>query len=99
MQLYTKHHLGAFPPSAKCDGIVPPAEATVFHAGDRNPLVSLDGGAAAVAVCGDAARPSQPEEAAARGATTYLASDASGAGVAVAIEGPDGWRCRAVMLN
>jgi len=156
VRLYTKHHLGAFPPSARCDGIVPPAEATVFHAGDRNPLVPLDGGAAAVAVCGDAARASHPGEAAGRGATTYLASvfiipsqfaseaanlalhaaryamvvamanyggpsgglasagrsaiwsergerlvelGASGAGVAVAIESPDGWRCRAVMLN
>jgi len=74
VRLYTKHHLGAFPPSASCDGMVPPPEATVFEAGDRNPLVSLDGGTAAVAVCGDAARPSHPEEAAARGATTYLAS-------------------------
>src|SRR5262249_12250098 len=154
VRLYTKHHLGAFPPNASCDGIVPPAEATVFHAGDRNPLVALDGSTAAVAVCGDAARASHPENAAARGATTYLASvfiipsqfaretanlalhavrhamvvamanyggpsgglasagrstiwsergerlvelDATGAGVAVAIESSGGWRCRAVM--
>src|SRR5262245_55051500 len=41
VDLYTKHRLGAFPPSACCDGVVPPAEATVFQPGDRNPLVPL----------------------------------------------------------
>ena len=40
--LYTKHRLGAFPPSARCDsctGTVPPAEASVFQSGDRSPLI------------------------------------------------------------
>jgi predicted amidohydrolase len=74
VDLYTKRRLGAFPPDASPDGIVPPAEATVFHPGDRNPLVRFDGHAAAVAVCSDIRRPSHPEEAAGRGATTYLAS-------------------------
>src|SRR5438477_1218537 len=40
--LYTKHHLGAFPPSAicdSCDGTVPPSETSVFQPGDRSPLI------------------------------------------------------------
>jgi predicted amidohydrolase len=74
VDVYTKHHLGAFPSSASQDGIVPPAEATVFHPGDRNPLVRLGDGVAAVAVCADIGRPSHPESAAKRGARTYLAS-------------------------
>jgi predicted amidohydrolase len=73
-EVYTKHHLGAFPPSACCDGIVPPAEATVFQAGDRNPLIRFGGNIAAVAVCADIGRPAHPEQAAARGAGIYLAS-------------------------
>jgi predicted amidohydrolase len=73
-ELYTKHHLGAFPPSASCDGIVPPAEATVFQPGDRNPLIRFGGNVAAVAVCADIGRPSHPQQAADRGATTYLTS-------------------------
>jgi predicted amidohydrolase len=72
--LYTKHRMGAFPPSASCDGVVPPAESTVFHPGDRNPLVHFDGNTAAVAVCADIGRPSHPQDAADRGAKSYLAS-------------------------
>lgn len=72
--LYTKHCLGAFPLDASPDGIVPPAEATVFHPGDRNPLLRFDGNTAAVAVCADIGRPSHPKEAADRGARNYLAS-------------------------
>ena len=72
--LYTKHHLGAFSTSASCDGVVPPAEATIFHPGNLNPLVQFGGNTAAVAVCADAGRPSHPQEAADRGARTYLAS-------------------------
>ena len=74
VDLYTKHRLGAFPPDVNPDGIVPPAEATVFHPGDRNPLVRCDGHTAAVAVCADIGRPSHPQDAAERGAGTYLAS-------------------------
>jgi predicted amidohydrolase len=73
-ELYTKHHLGAFAPSASCDGTVPPAEATVFQPGDRNPLIRFGGNIAAVAVCADIGRPSHPQQAADRGATIYLAS-------------------------
>jgi predicted amidohydrolase len=72
--LYTKHRLGAFSESAGCDGVVPPAEATVFQPGDLNPLVRFGGHTAAVAVCADTGRPTHPQEAAARGASTYFAS-------------------------
>jgi predicted amidohydrolase len=72
--LHTKHHLGAFPTSASPDGIVPAAEDTVFHPGDRNPLVRWADHTAAVAVCADTSRASHPENAAKRGATIYLAS-------------------------
>lgn len=74
VDVYTKHHLGAFSASASSNGIVPPAEATVFHPGDRNPLVRFGGTTAAVAVCEDAGRPFHPQQAAARGAQIYLAS-------------------------
>ena len=59
---------------AGCDGNVPPAEATVFHPGDRNPLVRFGRNIAAVAVCADIGRPSHPQQAADRGARVYLAS-------------------------
>jgi predicted amidohydrolase len=74
IDVYTKHHLGAFPTSANPGGRVPPPEASVFTAGDRNPLVALRGGTAAVAVCADTGRPSHPQAAAERGAQSYLAS-------------------------
>jgi len=67
IDVYTKRHLGAFPEG-------PPPEETVFRPGTRNPLIDLDGRKAAVAICADAGRPSHPEEAAARGASIYLAS-------------------------
>jgi predicted amidohydrolase len=73
-ELYTKHYLGAFSAGASRDGIVPPAEATVFQPGDRNPLIRFGGNVAAVAVCADVGRPSHAQLAADRGARTYLAS-------------------------
>jgi predicted amidohydrolase len=156
VDLYTKHRLGAFPLDASPDGIVPPAEATVFHPGHRNPLLRFDGNTAAVAVCADIRRPSHPKEAADRGARNYLASmfvipadleqdtailrehavkhsmtvvfanfggpsgglpsggssaivsekgellaqlQATGAGIAIAIEDETGWRTKEVMLE
>ena len=72
--IYTKHRLGAFPAGASPDGIVPPAEASVFQPGDRNPLVRFGGRKAAVAICADTGRPSHARDAADRGATAYLAS-------------------------
>jgi predicted amidohydrolase len=74
VEIYTKHHLGGFSARAARGGVVPPAESTVFHPGDRNPLVRFGGNTAAVAVCADIGRPSHPQAAAARGARTYLAS-------------------------
>jgi predicted amidohydrolase len=72
--LYTKHHLGAFPASANPGGAVPPAEASVFAPGARNPLVPLGEHTAAVAICADIGRPAHAQHAAERGADTYLAS-------------------------
>jgi predicted amidohydrolase len=74
VDLYTKHYLGAFSQRASCDGTVPPAESTVFQAGDRDPLVRFGGHLAAVAVCADIGRSSHSQRAAERGADTYLAS-------------------------
>lgn len=72
--LYTKQRLGAFSAAARVDGVVPPAEATVFHAGEANPLIVTGGHTAAVAVCADIGDPSHARAAAERGADTYLAS-------------------------
>ncbi len=74
IDLYTKHHLGAFPSDVNPDGPAPPAEATVFTPGDRNPLLTLGDDRAALAVCADVGRAAHAEAAAERGATTYLAS-------------------------
>ena len=74
---YTKHRLGAFPPTARCDscdGSLPPAEADLFHPGNHNPLIRLRAHVAAVAVCADIGNPAHAEQAAQRGADTYLAS-------------------------
>ncbi|MGE5232415.1 MAG: carbon-nitrogen hydrolase family protein [Deltaproteobacteria bacterium] len=71
--LYTKQRLGAFSPAASCDGVVPPAEATVFAPGTLDPLVRFGGNTAAVAICADIGDPSHPRRAAGRGADTYLA--------------------------
>jgi predicted amidohydrolase len=73
VDLYTKHHLGAFSPGDNPDGPVPPPEATVFEPGDSNPLVRLGKKTGAVAICADWTRPSHPSDAAARGAKVYLA--------------------------
>ena len=74
VDLYTKQRLGAFPSDASPDGVVPPPEASIFAAGDRNPLVRFDDHTAAVAVCADIGRSSHAREAAERGAGAYLAS-------------------------
>jgi predicted amidohydrolase len=74
IDLHTKQVMGAFPASVSPDGVVPPAEATVFQPGDRDPLVPLGEDTAAVAVCADTGQPSHAQRAAGRGATAYLAS-------------------------
>lgn len=73
-ELHTKRHLGVFSAGASRDGTVPPAEATVFAPGDRDPLLPVGGGLAAVAVCADTGQAAHAQRAADRGAGTYLAS-------------------------
>jgi len=72
--IYTKHYLGAFTERAQCDGVLPPAEATVFQPGSHNPAVQFGGRHAAIAICADVGRPSHAQSAADRGARIYLAS-------------------------
>ena len=155
LELYTKHHLGAFRPQDSQGGAIPPPEDTVFAPGDRNPLVSVDGHVCAVSVCADSLHRSHPRSAYERGARTYFSSqfaipghlefkiavlqkhaerspmttvlsnfagttgglrsaggsgilseqgdmlvqlDADGAGVAVALEEPGGWRTESLAL-
>jgi predicted amidohydrolase len=74
VSVYTKRRLGAFGPGAARDGTVPPAEAVVFEPGVHDPLVEIAGTTAAVAICADVGDPVHAARAAARGASTYLAS-------------------------
>ncbi len=74
VDVYTKHHLGAFPASASVDGFVPPPEVGFFRPGSRNPLVNVAGSPAALAVCSDTGRSTHAQTAAERGAKAYLAS-------------------------
>ncbi len=74
IRLYTKQRMGAFSEAARCDGIVPPPEATVFEPADRNPLIAFAHWTAAVAICADVGQPLHPRRAAERGAMMYLAS-------------------------
>ncbi len=72
--VYTKQHLGTFPPSARVDGELPPSESTVFTPGTSNPEVIVDGHSGAVAICADANRAEHAVRAAERGARIYFAS-------------------------
>lgn len=74
VEIYTKRHLGAFPRRTVPDGSVPPAEATVFEPGDREPVVQLGDSIRGVGICADTSRPSYVERAARRGARSYFAS-------------------------
>lgn len=71
VRAYTKRHLGAFP--ADLAPRVPPPEPSVFAAGDLDPLIHVDGRAAALAICADVNQPAHAQRAAAR-ASIYLAS-------------------------
>ena len=73
-EIYTKHHLGAFPPETNPDGPVPPPEASVFAPGEHDPLIEVKGARIALAICADTNRPNHPAAAAGRGADVYLAS-------------------------
>ncbi|MDQ3279881.1 MAG: carbon-nitrogen hydrolase family protein [Acidobacteriota bacterium] len=72
--LYTKQRMGAFSAAAACDGIVPPAEAMFFTAGEHDPFIDHGGTPAAIAICADTGLASHPQKAAQRGAKTYCAS-------------------------
>lgn len=74
ISLYTKQHLGAFGESARCDGTLPPPEASIFRPGALNPLVRLGDRLGGLAICADTGQASHPRGAAKRGATSYLAS-------------------------
>jgi predicted amidohydrolase len=75
IEIYTKHYLGAFSSDDNPGGAVPPPEPSVFHPGDRNPLLNVASGSkAAVAICADVGRPAHAKAAADRGAQTFLAS-------------------------
>jgi predicted amidohydrolase len=76
IEVYTKHHLGAFSERARVDslnGTIPPAEATIFDPGTSNPLVRVGGHLGAIAICADIGRPLHVQAAAARGVRLYLA--------------------------
>lgn len=53
---------------------LPPAESSVFRAGDRDLAIDVRGARAALAICADAGDPAQSLRAAERGASIYLAS-------------------------
>lgn len=69
---YTKGWLGAFPSDVGPDGVVPPAEDTVFVPGNRQPLVHFEGQCAAIGICGESLFEQHSADAAQRGATAYL---------------------------
>ena len=74
LALYTKPYLGAFSRREIPEGVIPPAEDTIFQCGTRDPLIRWAGETAAVAVCAAALQPVHAQRAAERGATSYLTS-------------------------
>ncbi|NNF26540.1 MAG: carbon-nitrogen hydrolase family protein [Gemmatimonadetes bacterium] len=74
VDVYTKHHLGAFSDSERSDGPVPPPERSVFVPGTENPVLRCGHGRAGIAICADMSRPAHALGAAERGSSTYLAS-------------------------
>lgn len=74
IDVYTKHHLGAFAASDNSGGAVPPPEVSVFEPGDRNPLVRVGDSTGAIAICADVGHSEHAQAAADLGARTYLAS-------------------------
>jgi predicted amidohydrolase len=71
VQLYTKHHLGAFRPDDNPGGSVPPAEATFFTPGVANPIVTWCDQRLALSICADSTHPAHPQRAAELGAVLY----------------------------
>jgi len=74
INLYTKQRLGSFGESARCDGTLPPPEPAIFEPGSLDPLLEFDADRAALAICADIGDVQHAQRAAARGATSYLAS-------------------------
>jgi predicted amidohydrolase len=72
VEVHTKEHLGAFPKEVSPDGVVPPPEDSVFQPGERRPLIRFHGNTAAVGVCAESLRDAHAQQAAERGANTYL---------------------------
>ena len=75
VDLYTKHHLGAFESARdNAGGPVPPPEERFFSPGNRNPRVRLKDRSGAVAVCADSQHRSHAQNAATAGATIYFSA-------------------------
>jgi predicted amidohydrolase len=72
--IHTKRHLGEFAANVSEHSVVPPAERTVFTAGNACPLVRLAGHTAAVSICAESLQRWAPKDAAERGARSYLTS-------------------------
>lgn len=72
VQVYTKHHLGAFRPEDHPGGAVPPSEHAFFEAGTVNPIIAWRGHRLALSICADSAYPDHAQRAAERGASLYL---------------------------
>jgi len=72
--IHCKRYLGTFGEEARVDGELPPAEASVFVPGEPAPLFAAGERAAAIAICAEGNRPQHAQDAAARGASAYLAS-------------------------
>ena len=70
--VYTKKHLGTFPPPTIPGVEVPPPEPSVFVPGPLSPLLDFGDGVAAPAICADTSCASHAKDAAERGASAYL---------------------------
>jgi hypothetical protein len=66
--IHSKRHLGEFSAGVGEQGVVPPAESTVFAVGSAGPLVRLAHHTAAVSICAESLQRCTPKDAAERGA-------------------------------
>lgn len=74
IELYTKHHLGAFTTADSPDGVVPPPESSIFTEGTQDPAVRFGEHEAAMSICADSRHDSHRSRAARKGVATYLSS-------------------------
>lgn len=72
LQVYTKHHLGAFRPEHYPDAPVPPPEPTFFAPGTSNPSIEWRGRKLALSICADSLYPSHTDAAGERAADVYI---------------------------